>query len=110
MYIRGAMKIGLAAPEKPSHLYLENDPSPLLDLHYLRISPWLWFSITTTHSQSGQFLAGNHFAEGKATKLSSPWADRHQEVLKVPFFRNVVVILAARPRNPCLAGILRTGC
>ena len=38
------MKIGLAAPEKPSHLYLENDPSPLLDLHYLRISPWLWFS------------------------------------------------------------------
>ena len=40
------MKIGLAAPEKPSHLYLENDPSPLLDLHYLRISPWLWFRCT----------------------------------------------------------------
>ena len=49
-------------------------------------------AITTTHSQSGQFLAGNRFAEGKAKKLSSPWADRHQEVLKAPFFRNVVVI------------------
>ena len=39
------MKIGLVAPVKPSHPYLENDPAPLLDLHYLRISPWLWFSL-----------------------------------------------------------------
>ena len=43
MYIRGAMKIGWVAPVKPSHPYLENDPAPLFDLHYLRISPWLWF-------------------------------------------------------------------
>ena len=40
------MKIGLVAPVKPSHPYLENDPAPLFDLHYLRISPWLWFSFT----------------------------------------------------------------
>ena len=40
------MKIGLVAPVKPSHPYLENDPGPLFDLHYLRISPWLWFRIT----------------------------------------------------------------
>ena len=44
MYIRGAMKIGLVPPVKPSHPYLGDDPAPLLDLHYLRISPWLWFS------------------------------------------------------------------
>ena len=44
MYIRGAMKIGLVASVKPSHPYLENDPVPLFDLYYLRISPWLWFS------------------------------------------------------------------
>ena len=37
------MKIGLVASVKPSHPYLENDPVPLFDLHYLRISPWLWF-------------------------------------------------------------------
>ena len=37
------MKIGWVAPVKPSHPYLENDPAPLFDLHYLRISPWLWF-------------------------------------------------------------------
>ena len=37
------MKIGLVASVKPSHPYLENDPAPLFDLHYLRISPWLWF-------------------------------------------------------------------
>ena len=37
------MKIGLVAPVKPSHPYLENDPAPLFDLHYLCISPWLWF-------------------------------------------------------------------
>ena len=39
------MKIGLVAPVKPSHPYLENDPAPLFDLHYLRISPWLGFSV-----------------------------------------------------------------
>ena len=37
------MKIGLVASVKPSHPYLENDPVPLFDLHYLRTSPWLWF-------------------------------------------------------------------
>ena len=42
------MKIGLVAPVKPSQPYLKNDPAPLLDLHHLRISLWLWFSITTT--------------------------------------------------------------
>ena len=39
------MKIGLVAPVKPSHPYLENDPAPLFALHYLRISPWLWFRL-----------------------------------------------------------------
>ena len=29
------MKIGLVALVKPSHPCLENDPAPLLDLHYL---------------------------------------------------------------------------
>ena len=46
--------------------------------------------------QLGQFLAGNRFAEGKATKLSSAWTGRHEEVLKVHFLRTVVVILAAQ--------------
>ena len=44
----------------------------------------------------GQFLAGNRFAEGKTTKLSSAWAGRHEEVLKGPFLRTVVVILVVR--------------
>ena len=43
----------------------------------------------------GQFLAGNRFAEGKTTKLSSAWAGRHEEVLKAPFLRTVVVILGS---------------
>ena len=42
-------------------------------------------SITTTLPQCGQLLAGNRFAEGKATKLSSAWAGRHGEVLKAHF-------------------------
>ena len=33
--------------------------------------------------------------EGKATKLSSALAGRYEEVLKVPFWRTVVVILGA---------------
>ncbi len=41
-------------------------------------------------------MAGNRFTEGKATKLSIAWADRHEEVLKVPFLRTVVVILGSR--------------
>ena len=52
-------------------------------------------SITTTLPQLGQFLAGNRFAEGKATKLSSVWTGRHEEVLKVHFLRTVVVILGS---------------
>ena len=39
------MKIGLVAPVKPSRPYLENAQAPLLDLHYLRVSPWLWFRV-----------------------------------------------------------------
>ena len=50
-------------------------------------------SITTTLPQFGQFLGGTCFAEGKATKLSSVWSGRHEEVLKVPLLRTVVVIL-----------------
>ena len=41
-------------------------------------------------------MAGNRFAEGKATKLSSTWAGSHEEVLKIPFLRTVVVILGHR--------------
>ena len=43
-------------------------------------------------------MAGNRFAEGKATKLSSALAGRHEEVLKVPFWRTVVVILGGQVR------------
>ena len=56
-------------------------------------------SITTTFPKFGQFLAGNRFAEGKATKLSSAWSGRHEEVLKVPFLRTVVVILEVWPES-----------
>jgi hypothetical protein len=38
-------------------------------------------------------LGGTCFVEGKATKLSSALAGRYEEVLKVPFWRTVVVIL-----------------
>ena len=55
-------------------------------------------STTTTVPQFGQLLAGNRFAEGKATKLSRVWASRHEEVLKVPFLRTVVVILVLQRR------------
>ena len=47
------MKIGWVAPVKPSHPYLENDPAPLFDLHYLRISPWLWFSTMANLTDDG---------------------------------------------------------
>ena len=47
-------------------------------------------------------MAGNRFAEGKATKLSSAWTGRHEEVLKVHFLRTVVVILTASPINRIL--------
>ena len=57
--------------------------------YYLTTPP----SITTTVPQFGQALAGNRFAEGMATKLSSAWAGSHEEVFKVPFLRSVVVIL-----------------
>ena len=50
MYIRWAMKISLVAPVKHSQPYLENDLAPPLDLHYLRISPWLWFSVKTPNA------------------------------------------------------------
>ena len=54
------MNIGWVAPRKPSHPYLENDPAPLFDLHYLlsaicylRISPWLWFSTQSCLESKG---------------------------------------------------------
>ena len=59
-------------------------------------------SITTTLPQFGQFLGGTCFAEGKATKLSSVWSGRHEEVLKVPLLRTVVVILEVWPETPIL--------
>ena len=63
------------------------------------IPPWLWFSITTTLPQFSQFMAGNRLTEGKTTKLSITWAGRHEEVLKVLFFRTVVVILEVWPES-----------
>ena len=51
-------------------------PLTSLEMH---IPPWLWFSITTTLAQFGQLLAGNRFAEGKATKLPSARAGRDEE-------------------------------
>ena len=42
----------------------------------------------------------SRFAEGKATKLSSAWTGRHEEVFKVLFLRTVVVILGPRGRTP----------
>ena len=56
-------------------------------------------SITTTFPQFSQFMAGNRFTEGKSTKLSIACVGRHEEVLKVPFFRTVVVILEAWPES-----------
>ena len=52
------MKIGLVAPVKPSHPYLKDDPAPPLDLHHLRISPWLWFS-SQSCLKSKVFLGSN---------------------------------------------------
>ena len=69
----------------------------------MRVTPWgsssAVPSITTTLPQFGQFLGGSCFAEGKATKLSSMWSGRHEEVLKVPFLRTVVVILEIWPES-----------
>ena len=54
------MTIGLLAPVKPSHTYLEDDPAAaLLDLHYLRISPWLWFRSASTSAVSGRREGGD---------------------------------------------------
>ena len=47
------MKIGLVAPVKPSHPYLENDPAPLFDLHYRRLAPWLWFRASDNAKAGG---------------------------------------------------------
>ena len=62
------MKIGWVAPVKPSHPYLENDPAPLFDLHYLRISPWLWFS----SGVRGRLFAGAQSDNEKALSKLSP--------------------------------------
>ena len=60
-------------------------------------------SITTTLPPFGSHLVSfwpeNRFAEGKTTKLSSAWAGRHEEVLKGPFLRTVVVILEVWPES-----------
>ena len=61
--------------------------------------------VTTTLPSFGQFLAGNRFAEGKTTKLSSALAGRHEEVLKVPFWRTVVVILNQYQGGMCIRGL-----
>ncbi len=61
-------------------------------------------SITTTLLRFGQFLAGNRFAKGKAARLSRAWAGRHEEVLKVPFLRSVVVILGSRKNSHAPVG------
>ena len=53
------MKIGWVALVKPSHPYLENGPAPLVDLHYLRISPWLWFRPKNATCKTGSQLPGN---------------------------------------------------
>ena len=45
------------------------------DTSQLNIAP----NITTTLAESGQLLAGNRFAEGKATKLPSARAGRDEE-------------------------------
>ena len=47
------MKIGLVAPVKPSHPYLENDPAPLFDLHDRRLAPWLWFRASDNAKAGG---------------------------------------------------------
>ena len=65
----GALKIGLVAPVKPFHPYLVDDLAPLLDLHDLRISPWLWFSEHRRLVQTG----GQTFcSRGKSQTLESP--------------------------------------
>ncbi len=67
MYIRGALKIGLVAPMKPFHPYLVDDLAPLLDLHYLRISPWLWFRSASTSAVRTVW--------GRGTQLGPVWQD-----------------------------------
>ena len=57
------MKIGLVAPVKPSHPYLEDERAPLLDLHYLRISPWLWFRSPLRRQPSGHYPPTPLFAQ-----------------------------------------------
>ena len=56
------------------YLYLADPPVQELPLPDFRTIPGQPPSITTTLPQFGQFLTGNRFAEGKATKLSSAWA------------------------------------
>ena len=40
MYIRGAMRIGLGAPVRIFHLYLESGQMPPIGFLDMRISPW----------------------------------------------------------------------
>ena len=57
-----------------------------------------------TLPQFGRFLAGNRFVEGNAAKLSSAWTGRYEQVLKVPYLRSVVLILAILLKIDQLAG------
>ena len=66
------------APERPRHQNEHSRSHLVLQRRFLNLVG---------------FLAGNRFAEGKATKLSSAWAGRYEEVLKVPIILTVVVIL-----------------
>ena len=72
-----------------------NPPVQSVDQYFGRL-PAQAASRTRTVPQLGQALAGNRFAEGMATKLSSAWAGSHEEVFKVPFLRSVVVTLEER--------------
>ena len=66
------MKIGLVAPVKHSQPYLKNDPAPLLDLHHLRISPWLWFRFMNCHRVAGfPSWSINRFAPQVQSSVSS---------------------------------------
>ena len=52
-----AMMISRVARVNSSHPYLENDSSSSLVSHRLRISPWLWFSITELAHQVSERVA-----------------------------------------------------
>ena len=66
------MKIGLVAPVKPSHPYLENDPAPLFDLHYRRLAPWLWFRASDNARTAGFKLRRGDLAQLHRPQFHDP--------------------------------------